>query len=116
MFCNCGDVRSHGYRYGYSYTQSVHNCISSSCWNAVCVCVCVAYKCSGVFTHLNIVRTHVHLIQRQEVKVKEKMSKMKETSKDLMKGFIGLFGRDGRIVRLSFDAIHFLWVMNSKVV
>ena len=81
----------------------------SSCGNAVCcVCVCVVNKCFGAFTHLNAVCKYVYLIQRQEVKVKEKMSRMKQTSKDLIKGFIGLFGRDGRIVRSRFNATAFI--------
>ena len=36
--------------------------------------------------------------QHQEVKMKERMSRMKAKSKDFIRGFMGMFGRDGRLV------------------
>ena len=56
--------------------------------------------------------THTHT-QEKEVRIREKMNSFKrgmedkwesveEKSKDLIQGFIGLFGRDGRIVSNCF--------------
>lgn len=46
---------------------------------------------------------NVGFMKRQEVKVKEKMHRVKESSKDFIRGFVGLFGRDGRISEFFHD-------------